>query len=380
MHVIPKLTLTVFVACGFMSCIFASPITHADAANLYTTAIRGVWSFDVMTNVTVTRFVQSEVKSKKSAQGIAQPLVETRLLPEGTLPKSQNEKYRQIWKGNMARYNTFDPANGVLLSTECLRGSEVTKIDLNSSRGNQGRVGVRVLNDGVDYRGLFKNAIGVVSIESIISQRKGTTGNLLSNGETRLATISIPRDENSDVGGHRFELTLSSACGYMPVKIDDHIKFNGVDKLVRRTVVDKFHKTHAGCYVPIMAVTKIYHPGVKDLTSEAMRITTVIDLEKSRWNVSIPDSVFDVQFPAGTLVHDPTRRGAYVVGESDQEAHLNKLAGKAKAILNRSLSDPLTVESSSGINTRITLTVSLMIFAGLIFIAILAYRLRRNKR
>jgi hypothetical protein len=102
-----------------------------------------------------------------------------------------------------------------------------------------------------------------------------------------------------------------------------------------------------------------------------------VDREKSRFNIDLPDSLFELEFPVGTVVSDQIRNTMYRVGAESEAVYLNSIADQARAgLIPRDDPPPrFWTRTPNAIILGIG-TVLILVVSG----ALIGYRIHRRRR
>ena len=192
------------------------------------------------------------------------------------------------------------------------------------------------LEEGFDYLSFFLSANGMYEFPRLLKSRLTQGAQVTRSADGRL-TLKVPPPVKDDghYGDNGFEITVDPSFDFLPVEIRVMETLpDGKLALRRLTTIDRIERLPDGLAVPTRATTRFYSTDPKDhFGEEDYSITAEVDVRRSRWNVAIPDDVFRLGFPVGTVVLDDTRGIKFVSGTSDPGTTVEKLLEQARETL-----------------------------------------------
>lgn len=375
--------------CSLLAVSAAEPETPRvnvkQVIGLLETATSAIHSYDVSLHATHRHALRSERTNPPTPAGKkARPKVTFRKLGPGEAPFSVMLESRQVCSGAKRRVEILDPKTGDWLDVRTFDGEQARFL----SRTPNGATHAEIMpapheyiSEGFDYLTYWRNDYAYDLVGGVLRSRHGTQ--LASSGEGDTdPVLDSPAESGSLLPGFRYRIVMDRVHGLMPRTIEQYctVTTNGEkrERLVWKKVVDEFREVEPGVWAPIRLRQFAYltrGPLAGELSSETV---AVVDIERSRWNIDLPDDLFTTPLPPGTHVHDQSLNVVYVAGHADPGKNLDDLAKTATQI---ALVQSADTKPSTGTRTTTWLLIATAVLLPLAALCVLYYRhARRGSR
>jgi hypothetical protein len=366
--------------------------TRDEAVELLDTATKGIWSFDVYLSVKRRVLLKQERvddvdatgessadKGARDPRGIRRGRVQYRKFHPGETPPVEQEAfYRQVYAPPLKRcIENLDGPAGQATAMQVFDG-EIRRILIpNDSSGSIRPPHSQIVPVAEDYWCSFRNGWGMEVLADRLRERSTTHVERDSKRPGLLVLDGPPDDSAVFLKKIGLRAWLDPDRGMLPAVIEVYRLNDEAQEVVgtRRTI--EHAEVRPGLLAPVRMIA---HEIVRDgsLAGEpSYEVETVVDVERSRWNVELDENVFAIQFPVGTYISDFVRDIQFVTGESEPNANLDELLRNAQKITGPNAAQYMTnlagLESQRG-GTRVWLLVVGNIAALLVIVAILAWR------
>lgn len=257
--------------------------------------------------------------------------------------------FRQVYlkrgNGNEAkrRVEQFDPNNGKTISNEAFDGDILRTFYHSQNSGLIAWQNEWPSNKPYfprDYLMFLRPSYLHVSLSALLKWNRAT---LKKDGDLLLLDGPQPPDgQNIPITNFRAWLDPAHGMSVKRFECNQIVPkmFRGIDlggdgkeRPRYRFAVDEFHRIESGIWVPIRVSSTIYAsrgPRAGDIHEENV---AVVDTENSRWNTSLEDDVFAVDYPPGTRVYNELLSVDIVVGKKPAGKHLDDLLTNAKTVI-----------------------------------------------
>jgi hypothetical protein len=315
-------------------------------------AVQSIWSFDVTVELTTTVWLKyDKVGEKEFTNGVRMPIHEARALRPGEEPTTEKSHTRQLFQRGNGRIEHLIAKNGKV--SEFVVYDENVKRTWNpAERAATIRIPeIQSLSRGEDYRETFKTVEGRVELLTFLRRRES-----LSVLRIEQSPGDVDFDGSPEPKPWQPEAILPSwgahACadvrhGMLPRVIETYQDFDGTRLVTRRLTVNQWKKLDTGIWVPVLTTTQLFSREKPTLGKLANEFVLKVNVDKSRWNVELPDGTFDLPLPVGTKVTDMIRKVEFVTGEADPGKNLVDLAKHAQNVVEIRM-DPLEPVSRRG--------------------------------
>ena len=165
------------------------------------------------------------------------------------------------------------------------------------------------------YVNFYKSFNGELHYPALFRER--SSRRVERQGRTFVLVADPEPERDVKVRQFGFRLTLDPERGFLPIKID--IRY-GDDPTPRIRYGIELAEINPGLWVPERARigTIFWMDRNSPFYGEDLGEKTIeLDREKSRFNVLLDESLFELKFPAATHVFDMSERTAYTVGVED---------------------------------------------------------------
>lgn len=242
----------------------------------------------------------------------------------------------------------------------------------------------REIGSGESYKELFKTILMTVDIIDLLRNRSGLKVTKIP--EKNLLCIEIPPSTDNDkqyvpLKKYGYRIWLDQSHGRLPAKIETYRLDNDHKELLRkRTEVTKFFEFASGFWAPVNATVTFFTgtPG-ESYGKPANDVTLNVDAAKSRWNIELPDDLFELQFPAGTIVADYIRKTQMITGQNSPAKNADRLIENARVVTSLDNKAPLLVNEARKVsNTRVLLIAINLIIVVVLAVLIIYTRTRKR--
>ncbi len=175
-----------------------------------------------------------------------------------------------------------------------------------------------------DYEATYRMFGG--SIDRIQLSRERNTKSLPREGKLHVLDVPATPKPTSYNNLH-WRVWLDPDRNFMPVRRMEWFQ-KTVGEALSLDVRNDLREVAAGVWAPIRTVTRVYHSGEtsplygKHIGTNELRVIE----DQSRFNVDVPDSLFEVKIPDGMTVTDAARNAVYTQGSADPDKYLAQLA------------------------------------------------------
>ncbi len=304
-------------------------VSADNAMRMYEAATNRIASYDLYLTDEITKLVRTERVGTPGAPDYR--IASARPYREGEAPKPSRRFYRQTYQAGRIRIDTLDGPGGAVIHSIASDGETEKAFDAKGRTAAFRPVKLEWFTRGTDYRCSFLNFLGNIPL---IGCLRGRT-NVKCWMEDGLCHI-----ESEGQVGARSRLPHSGVHaafdpgkGFFPVMVEEFSVKDGKRLVEWRTRTVAFGSTPAG-EVPIRYVTQFFDPKEPLLFGLAIaeQVDTV-DVAKSRWNISVPETRFDIPIPAGVKLFDETRNLRVIVGKNDPGKNMDDLVNNAKDVV-----------------------------------------------
>ena len=215
------------------------------------------------------------------------------------------------------------------------------------------------VNDGITLRTLSKTAgdisgtvrdgasRSVPSVESYSNYLRGSIADLArvlrnlgehsgmrllaveeGEGAEHLTAIVMPDSES-----HEFRVWFDARHGQLPIMVESWREepTDAAPVLLERREIGRFHEVLPGVWAPVEITATSFSILAGNLLGQPSRVSnTVVDVSKSRWNVPLEETLFELKFAPGTEVFDQIDELQLVTGDGDDGHSLELLVRNAK--------------------------------------------------
>lgn len=307
-----------------------------DAIELLEAATQSVKSFDCRITVTRSMFIVIDTvpTTERTSKGKAQPpkVANIRKVGSNESPKVSREFFRQVHQNEKGRIEFFNSDNSKVLTHIVYdRESEKSWTPKDSS-GEVRELGI-TLTDGWDYLSLIKYSFGRAELVRCLRERSNVKLKVVEpNGSITLETTPDMKNEGA-FPRWGFRVTLDSKHGFMPAMIELFIDKNGSPFTESRKTINEWRSLGNGTWVPVKATTQHFSASDRFYGEVQSDMVMEVDVANSSWNRVLPDSTFQITFPAGTRVVDTRRQLMYVTGKPDATQNLDTFAESAREVV-----------------------------------------------
>jgi hypothetical protein len=291
--------------------------------------VRAVASYDLTYRMEETIYlVTAPTKSAPKAPD-EKPVI--RYVPAGPDTPGRTFRSRQWFDRGRVRMESYDGWDGsfqegqrVLLWDGELQKSfnELAKAAvINASQRNSSITGEPVPFYELFYRAVF----GDYTYSEFVRARNSSCTEI--NGLYEVIAPPVPGAQDW-LGKFTLKVVFDPNRNYLPTRLE----FSDIAKGNVRPVVQitcEPEEVLPGVWVPtqgrLIFLVAQYAPPSPDNGKPYAMFELTVDRGRSRFNVPIPEELFAIDLPVGTLVNDRTHDVTYVVGAETQEATLDKL-------------------------------------------------------
>jgi len=236
-----------------------------------------------------------------------------------TQPLEKTEYFRQIMQAGRSRIETLD-RHFMLKSRICV-SDRARDIALVNGDPGEGVIKPRrgpVCSEGSDYRQTYLTIFERIPIFKTLEVRKSLKAEKISKYQILLTTNPEP-DANVSHPKSFFRVVIEIDKSHLPSKVEEHRPSkSGTYYLDRRMEVNEWKELSRAHWVPIRATTQFYTtPDDKVPNVLNNEVELIVDQSNSRWNCQIDESMFQLEFPPGTIVTDMIRNIRYTAGKDD---------------------------------------------------------------
>lgn len=190
-------------------------------------------------------------------------------------------------------------------------------------------------DENEDYEIFWRTFRGTIDRIPVSRRRKSK----LLPREGRLYVVDVPDATTHDDPhyiGLRWRVWLDPDKNFLPVKIQEWIVKDGGD-LHNLDTENELREVLPGVWAPVRITIRVFHKDKKSpLFGECMGISVLsVDMDQSKFNVDLPDDLFEAKIPTGTTVVDRGRNVVYAAGSENADAYLAQLAQDEKAKLKK---------------------------------------------
>jgi len=311
-------------------------LSVTEALEILRHAVNAIHSYDVVVEVRDERMA----KSVEIGHGVTPgPYREghsiTKFVPYGPdeIRPFAMKKYRQVRQGNNGRLETLDYASGKTIEVLAGRSGDWKVRQLGSAHATLRSEPVQPLPEGMTYRSLFQTGMATTSIASVFESRKSTRVTTVINNDHIQHVIEADPEPRTKMAVFFLKVTLDSRYGFMPNEIEVAVDNGGKRTVLRRTSINRFEKVAPGVFAPMAASTTFFERSSPDTPLPYQKCELRVMQSQSKWNAAIPDQVFDLEIPAGTIVHDTWKKTTYVAGDTDVGKNLENLAKQGQRVI-----------------------------------------------
>lgn len=287
--------------------------------NILEASSNSIKSYEVYSTVKTIIYFKTEPSTKKRV-ALEEPVVK--------------EIYsRQLFQSGRHRVEIFDRPGGPLrkvtaggLETDLLWLPKTFEAVINLPLPN-------VIENGADYRELYRNLVGTISMVQILRERKNLVVHREGDRNRFLVVETDPMPKEKDIHYSKwgFRVRADAALNMLPATLEIYEMIDGERFVTRRLTVTEHKQIAEGIYAPVKAVAELFDPnktmGAFGTLANKQEIT--IDPNRSRWNIPIKDEALLIPLPAGAKVLDTIKNISYVIGKPDPGKNLDDLAAKA---------------------------------------------------
>ncbi len=225
-----------------------------------------------------------------------------------------------------------------------------------------------------DYEATYRTTLGTVERVALSRARRTT----LKPREGRLYVLETPEAAEGDWAVARWRVWLDPKCNYLPVRTKQWFVKSG-RTMLDREIENELAEVEPGVWAPVAATIRVF---AKDPESPifgkcmgTQRLTVVRD--RSRFNVDLPDDLFERTIPVGATIVDRIRNITYKEGSTDPDAYLTHLAqsgNKAVVLLDQKGERLTVVPEERRVSLGWTLLTVLAVLGGCVAAVILSRR------
>lgn len=166
-----------------------------------------------------------------------------------------------------------------------------------------------------EYQSFYRNLLWTVCFSQLAAERPATR---LADDPERPGrpVIDLPPGDGSTLRTIGFRVWFDEAHGSM-VMVERYAlgKDGAARPMDRRTI--EHAQVNDRLWVPVRATTQVFVWEGEFLGQPYLETVTEIDSDRSRWNVGLDESLFDIEFPDGADIADFIRGVSYKVGGPD---------------------------------------------------------------
>ena len=179
-----------------------------------------------------------------------------------------------------------------------------------------------------DYESKYRTFLGTTDRINLTKERDAR----LLHRDGRLYVVDVPTSTKGDYQNAHWRLWLDPDRNYLPARFMQWMAKRGVETHTM-DVENDLSEVAVGVWAPIRSRVRIYFSDGKSPLNGKVSFAgelTVVG-ERSRFNIDLPDSLFDPTIPNGTTVIDRSRNAVYTQGSSNAEQYLSQMAADEKS-------------------------------------------------
>jgi hypothetical protein len=313
----------------------ASELTVTEALDAFEHSTKAIRNYDVSLTVTRRALAKAEVVGSKKRGKRDLPVFEWRPLQADEPAQLRIHRWRQVRDGRgRRRLELFDGAPNQVESTITFDGEIKRSLNEKKRQGYLGPTKVSFTQADEDYITFYANVLGEVPLVGILRERTGTHIVQDANDPGSIV-LESPAEQGGSDPTSSYTVRLDAEHGLLPSQIDvRHQEPSGNGTFPwRSTVVRRFAQLENGAWAPIEVAVTSFVPSGPIKGSPNQEAVAVVDVNTSKWNTTLSDSLFTIAFPQGISVHDELRHITFVTGNVQREANLEKLMEKARQVV-----------------------------------------------
>jgi hypothetical protein len=183
-------------------------------------------------------------------------------------------------------------------------------------------------NEYEDFEATYRTVLG--TLDRIVLSRGRRT--VVEPRDGRFYVIATPElfADPRGWGNVRWRVWLDPKCNYLPARIRQWFISRG-RTMLDREIENELAEVEPGVWVPIRSTIQVYSKSQSpaDALTSGKRIGVShlrVVMERSRFNIDLPDDLFEQKIPVGAEVVDNIRKVAYTAGSTDPDKYLAHIA------------------------------------------------------
>jgi len=326
-------------------CFVQVEVDAARALELLDLSTSRIVSYDLRIEVTTEYYYGwQEPATAKHAAKLSAPAKEWRRLAR---PKTERHLFRQVYSRGLRRIEQLDPESAEPVQIIVYDGKLVKEFSVNERQAAISAGSLEYVPRGLDYRDYLRSwgCIDLVEQQLRVDPTGRVRARRLEDSQVMLECPPLSRAQVRELQSTQlpaipymgFRFYLDPNYGYMPRRIvcfdrreRQTAEETQPDTIIDEVYVQKWAGLSGNLWVPVQAVFKAFCTSGDDVGSVSLRCNLTVDMDRSRWNVEIPASTFDVAFPKGTVVWDYIRDVRYVAGMVGTDQYMEKFAKEAR--------------------------------------------------
>ncbi len=153
-----------------------------------------------------------------------------------------------------------------------------------------------------DYESTFRTVMGTIDRIALSKQRKSK----LLPRDGRFWVVEVPTATQGDFANMRWTLWLDPDRNFMPTRIEQWMNLGKGGDARSLDIVNNLSEVSPGVWAPVRSIRRVYYKDAKSPFhgKNSFICELKVELNKSKFNTKIDDSLFDTTIPAGTTVLD----------------------------------------------------------------------------